>query len=114
MKLISLILAFQLLATSVNVCVGASGCEDVMEMKCKDGKKIGEDCFKDQDQNSHSNNHSPCKEECACCSIMQVFLINSNHSNSVSTQQIYLQKTWIANYFPQEFTHLIWHPPQLI
>ncbi len=80
-----------------------------MEMACNQENENSNSC----DKKTHdSDTHSPCKEECACCMVMQVVIMYNQNDVKLQPNHNQEQLPWIVDNYTHDFTHLIWHPPK--
>lgn len=115
MKFVSLILALNLLTSSLHVCLGKIECIDNMEIQLEQQNMAKSYCCTGKtSEDSPSNENLPCEEGCACCFVMPVVITNADIDVELHPELFQQEKSWVANHYTQDFTHLIWHPPQVI
>ena len=64
------------------------------------------------DRSSHSDEHAPCQDECACCMAMQVVIADTDNHETIISSFTEQKRPWVIDTYSYNFSHLIWHPPK--
>ncbi|NNF32927.1 MAG: hypothetical protein HKN68_02400 [Saprospiraceae bacterium] len=114
MKIISLILAINLLTSSLHVCFSNVASYHASELISNQSDTTTQSCCKSgNSEDSSQEEKSSCKDGCACCFTTTVVIIDAEIPSDFNPEVIPQLENWVTENYTHDFTHLIWHPPQV-